>query len=225
MATDILMMVSFAANTPIAAECQAVVDGSDALTRDFKAGCYFELDDFKFGIKVKDKDSAVPSGANHNLNIRDAETGEKLKIEQPDGDFANFFSSPTIPKDLVTIYPITMDEASFSRQIDKSSPLLLKQCFNRLVIDSAAIVKRKVSGNVSGNNDNVIYNIPFFRIDFKNILLIDMEWSVSDNVIKEEIKFVCRTATAQYRPQKSDGSAGSVVSTEGLSLIKAPGQQ
>lgn len=202
MATDILMMMSLVENKPIEAESRVTLDRTDVLTKDFKAGCYFEIDGFNFSIKLSDKDPSKNDSFSKNT---DYSTGgfEKFKFLTGSKMFAN-------------TYPVKIEAVSFSRQIDKSSPILWKNCFNRISFKSAAIVKRKDMGGTS-----IIQSLPFFRLDFQDIMIINMDFSVSDNVIKEEVKFICRSATAQYLPQLADGSAGSVISSTPLTLVKA----
>ena len=76
-------------------------------------------------------------------------------------------------------------------------------CCDSTSFSSATLIKRKAaSTSVSGH--------AFLRIDFTDVLVIDVDWDSGD-VVKEKCKFICREVMVQYKPQKSDGSLGAPV--------------
>ena len=219
MAVDILMMIK-GSKGALAGEGQSSIDPKDPLTTDFKAGQFFELDDFDFGIDVIDKDDNEPTGAaplrgTSSRDSRDSRDGRDSKKEKGGGKFAKWVQgvTPKSPQGANgSMYPIEMEPFSFSKQLDRSSVFLFLNCFKVNQLASAAVVMRKSAGT----NSN-IGNIAFLRIDFTDVLIISVDWDGSENV-KEKCKFVCRSVKVRYYPQNMDGSQGNIAQTEDLSL-------
>jgi type VI protein secretion system component Hcp len=204
---DILMMIKKEGKA-VAGESRSVANTKDELTSDFAFGNYVEIEDFDFGISLSDRDSSSgPSGESQNR--KEKYEGKFTKFIQGEGPPANGQSR---------IYPVTFDEVSITRQLDKSSPGLFQTCFQTKSLDRVTVVKRKSAGTGAS-----VGHIPYFRVDFDNVLVTDMGWSVSDDVVKEKLKFVYRSATMKYRPQNNDGTPGVVISVGPLSLLKTSG--
>jgi hypothetical protein len=52
------------------------------------------------------------------------------------------------------------------------------------------------------------------------VLIVAVDWDGSD-IVKEKVKFVCRTVSVKYRPQMAHGKAGATIGGQELSLVKA----
>jgi hypothetical protein len=76
-------------------------------------------------------------------------------------------------------------------------------CCNSKSFASATLIKRKAAGTDTSGH-------AFLRIDFKDVLVIGLDWDSGD-VVKEKCKFICRGVKVQYKPQTSDGSLGAAV--------------
>jgi len=178
----------------INAECQTTVDLKDDLLHDFKAGKFFEIDEFNFGVGLEDDDAAGEKAGE--------KYGEKLKAAQgahasPRTRFTNWLRGETKK------YPVDLEPFTFSRQMDQASPLLFEMCCNSQSFASVTLIKRKAAGtDVSAR--------AFLRIDFKDVLVIGVDWDSGD-VVKEKCKFICRDVEIQYKPQTPDGTLGAAV--------------
>lgn len=218
MATDLLMMF-VKDGTPIPAESQSTIDPQDKIMmRGFVTGKYFEIKDFDFGISLTDNDSSgsevvIPPQTTTNSKPPPPKPKETKKSG---GKFSKFMQgdSPT-GSDGKSIYPPSFDEVQVNRQMDKASPVLFQNCFKTKSFDSAVIVKRKSSSDTTTTG-----YFAFFRIDFNDVLITDISWSIGEDVIMEKLKFVCREVAVQYIPQNNDGSAGDKVGGQFLSLVK-----
>ncbi len=102
-----------------------------------------------------------------------------------------------------TRYPVDLKPVEFSRLVDRSSLILLDHCIKRTVFKSATLIKRKAAGGPASGE-------VFLRFDFHHVLLKSVEWS-NDAPIEEEIEFVCRAVTLNYKPQLPDGSLGAPI--------------
>ena len=187
MSIDLLMKFVKGSDA-IDAECQTTVDSKDDLLHDFKAGKFFEIDEFNFGVGLEDDDSA----------------GDKPKpavvAHAPRTRFTNWLRGEQ------KAYPVDLEPFTFSRQMDQASPLLFEMCCNSQSFASATLIKRKAAGtDVSGR--------AFLRIDFKDVLVIGVDWDSGD-VVKEKCKFICRGVEVQYKPQTPDGTLGGKVPGE-----------
>jgi type VI protein secretion system component Hcp len=200
-----MLMVLVKDNKPLAAECAAQIDRSDALMSGFMDGKYFEISDFSFGVDLTDDDAKETKEKDKD--------GNEIKVQKG----SKFTRWKTSTGKMVRPYEVNLEEFSFSRQIDIASPILFQSCFRSKSFDSAAVVKRK-AGGVSGGHG--IAGMPFFRIDFSDVLLVSLDWEIDDAVVREKCKFICREVSVQYRPQLANGSPGDVVPSTLLSLVK-----
>ena len=125
--------------------------------------------------------------------------GEKLKAAQgahasPRTRFTNWLRGETKK------YPVDLEPFTFSRQMDQASPLLFEMCCNSQSFASVTLIKRKAAGtDVSGR--------AFLRIDFKDVLVIGVDWDSGD-VVKEKCKFICRDVEIQYQAADAGRHAG-----------------
>jgi type VI protein secretion system component Hcp len=204
--------------TGIAAEGLSEIDTSDAFTKDFVAGKFFEIEDFGLGIDLDDTDSSS-KGNSQTPGVQPTKETEAMKAK---GKFAKWTQGLTVSAGqgaLSNMFPIQMEPFSFTRRIDMASPLMFQRCFLTKPFDTAVLVMRKTGGRAAGANKNIA-SIPFLRIEFKPVLIIAMDWD-ADEVVKEKCKFVCREITVRYRPQNHDGTLGDAVETLPLTLVKS----
>jgi type VI protein secretion system component Hcp len=214
---DIIMMLKPAGGGPaIDAESTSAIDGETGWTDDFTTGKYFEIEDFSFGIEIEDNDTSASKPA-----VTDPKTGV-TSMPPKTGKFTKWvqgIAAASGPGALSTLYPVQMDQFSFTRQMDAASPVLFKNCFKTIPFDSAAIVMRKNAGIMDQNSG--IGHIGFLRIDFTNgVLITSIDWDAGE-VVKEKVKMVCRTVQVKYRAQKSDGTPGRLSNSSKLDLKKA----
>ncbi len=224
---DILMMIKDG-STGVPGEGQSLIDSKDPFTKDFVAGNFFEIEDFDLGIDLEDSDSSSKAQA-QSPNSSKSHPNQTTEQQQKGGKFAKWTQGLTVSTTqgpLSNMFPIQMDPFSFTRQIDKASPVLFQRCFLTKPFDSAVVVMRKVGGqkytaSASGlSPTSNIAAIPFLRIEFSPVLLTAIDWDAGE-VVKEKCKFVCRAINVRYRPQNLDGTYGTVVeNTSPLTLVK-----
>ncbi len=196
----------------VAGDSMVELDKSDELNAGFSAGKFMEIDDFSFGFSLIDHEMGATS-----TNIPGADA-------LYDGKFKNFIQGDELKDEagkkltLDKIYPVTFDEISIERKMDRASPFLFKNCFDSKTVRRISIVKRKTAGASTGSE-----TFSYFRVDFDDVLITDISFSLSDGLPKEDLKFVYRSLTVRYRPQKNDGSPGSVVNVGPLSLMQTKG--
>ena len=178
----------------IDAECQTTADFEDAIfcTTSRRASSSRSTS-LNFGVGLEDDDLAGEKPSE--------KLGEKLKpslsAHAPRTRFTNWLRGEQ------KAYPVDLEPFTFSRQMDQASPLLFEMCCNSQSFTSATLIKRKAAGtDVSGR--------AFLRIDFKDVLVIGVDWDSGD-VVKEKCKFICRGVQVQYKPQTPDGMLGAAV--------------
>jgi type VI protein secretion system component Hcp len=191
-----LLMKFVKGSDAIDAECQTTVDSKDDLLHDFKTGKFFEVDEFNFGVGLEDDDSAGEKPKE--------KYGEKLKPAV--GAHASRTRFTNWLRGEQKEYPVDLEPFTFSRQMDQASPLLFEMCCNSQSFASATLIKRKAAGTDASGR-------AFLRIDFKDVLVIGVDWDSGD-VVKEKCKFICRGVKVQYKPQMPDGTLGAAVPGE-----------
>jgi type VI protein secretion system component Hcp len=190
MAIDLLMKFVKGGDA-IDAESLTTVDPTDRFLEDFKPGKFFEIDEFSFSVGLEDDDSP---GSEKRQGTGSSDKDAPRRRTR----FDNWLSG-----ERTKAYPVDLEPFSFTRQMDQASPLLFEMCCNSQSFASATLVKRKAAGSdVSGHG--------FLRIDFKDVLVIDVDWDSGD-VVKEKCKFICRGVKVQYKPQSAGGILGAAV--------------
>jgi hypothetical protein len=215
--TDVLMTFIDSSGEGVAAECASVWNIQDGLKAGFSPGCYFEIEDFTFGGGLESGDSgseknggrgSSSSGKGNSLSQRgeNAKDGDsdKSKRSSRGNKFANYIMSGSL------MYPLDVQEISFSRQLDMASPVLFWSCLKLIPFTQAIIVKRKVIGGVASRGVSVNL-MGFFRLEFDKPLITSVEWEDGE-IVKEKLKFVCRGGKVIYKPQKPDGTLGDPIS-------------
>ena len=153
-------------------------------------------------------------------NKQDQQTGKDKKTTAKFSKWVQGLNVAVSQGSNSQLFPVEMEPFAFSRLMDISSPLLFQNCFQTKPFDSATIVKRK-RGIISAiDSRTALTHVPYLRIDFKNVLLISVDWDGGD-MMKEKYKFVSRSVTVKYRQQNHDGSKGAVIGGTELSLQKA----
>lgn len=210
---DTLMRMVISGTDAVAAECQTEVStDDDAYVWDYYNGQFFEVDSFRFNLKVTDKfdqggdktggtstnssagSTSAGTGARQGgLTTRTAPLNAKEKADVPGIVFPKWKSAK--PDDITkmmlkTPYPIEMGEISIERTYDKASPVLFDYCCNSKTFESCSLIKRKDIG------DKFLRG--FLRIDFFEVLVTSVEWK-NGEVMKETFNFVFRRLKVQYR--------------------------
>lgn len=217
MAFEILMMIT--TDTPqgskaVPGESQVLIDQKDTdMNEGFAPGGFMEIESFTFGLSLMDADFGGTT--------TDAPGTEVLY----DGKFKDFIQGVELLDDkkqklsLDKVYPVTFDEISIERTVDRASPFLFSNCFSSKPLKRISIIKRKAAW-VEGKEKIVTY----LRLDFEDVLLTDISFSLSEARMKEDMRFVYRTLSVTYRPQGNEGSARPVLkTTPPLSMRKTTG--
>jgi type VI protein secretion system component Hcp len=194
--SDLLMKLVTPGGQGIAAGAKSTVVKDDKLLFDFWPGKFFEVEDFGLGLELNDFETAGSST-----------TVQTQQTAVPLGKFASWRDLRKSTADIKQItFPVDMEPFSFTRLIDRASPLLFENCANSVGFASATLVKRKVTGQTLALQ-------AFLRLDFKDVLLVGISWDDGD-ILKEKCKFICRGVTVQYRRQASDGTLAAPASAE-----------
>ena len=101
-------------------------------------------------------------------------------------------------------YPLELEPISFSRMMDRASPVLLQAACDSREYTSATIVRRMLLGGDSMPR-------AYLRLEFSPVLITSVDWSDGD-LVKEDYKFICRSVKVQFKPQNNDGWLGPAVS-------------
>jgi type VI protein secretion system component Hcp len=202
-----LMMFVISGSTCVAGESETAINTShDPLLTGpggtFKAGFFFEVQDFDFGLGLQDEDSAAdPANAvaamlqAHGAAANAKGQAAAPKLAKPRfGKWVNGDNSIT--------YPATLDAISFGKQLDVTSPVLFEMCGQSKSFASAVLVRRRVGGG----SGTVPHLMSFLRIDFTKVLVTDVDWDSGDDSVKEKVKFICRSVKVQYAPQTNIGT-------------------
>lgn len=223
--SDVLMMFEISAGSKLAAEAKAAFYSSasgttDDLMNGFEVGYFFEVESFDFGVGVTDSEGEKPGGGAESKGGGNALHGDKGRSDgspkevKPSGPkFAKFIYPPGGRVQKLN-YPIDVQPFSFTRQLDKASPILFDQCANLKPFKSAALVKRKFTGGQ-------IHEV-YLRLDFKDVLVVGVDWDDGE-FVKEKCTFVCREIMVTYKPQQNDGTLGSPLSGQWSAVRKLQG--
>jgi type VI protein secretion system component Hcp len=213
---DILMMIKDDTGQPIEGESQSLINPDDDFTSGFKAPLYFDLDDFDFDIQLDDDDDSGDSGSSSSSSSSSSSRGNQSssdkKKNKKRGKFLRWLGGQ---RNLKTDgYPVEVQPVEFTRNFDWGSPQLFQFCANSTPLKQAVIVQRKAGSHSSVNIDllgtgklseTASINKCFLRIDFWDVLLVGVSWSLEESVIKEKVKFVCRKIQVQYKAQDETG--------------------
>lgn len=192
------------------------------------ANLFCEIQEFKFGVGVEDSDtsqgneqaSSAAVGALENAlhdmrasgggkegkggkEVKGAPGGSRKKAKQF-GHFMQYGGADADPSTGSLAYDVSLDPISITRQMDQMSTVLLNECLNRRPLKRIIVVKRKFTGNMD-------FHEAYLRLEFIDCLITTIDWD-DDDSMKEEMKFVYRELKASYKPQKNDGTLGSVLS-------------
>jgi len=211
---DTLMRMVISSGVPLRAECQTeVTRDDDEYVEDYYNGQFFEIDEFRFNLKVTDgKKTADKSGDVQKTQGATATTTQGTGAKTP----ANRIAPPAakdkpLPGEIAALtfskwrsmtpdevtkmmktapYPVEMGEVSIERTFDKASPILFDYCCNSKTFESASMIKRKDTGDV--------FLRGFLRFDFQEVLVTSVEWK-NGEVMKETFTFVFRHVQVRYR--------------------------
>ena len=198
---DVLMMIVGADGKGVPAECRTLLAGgedSDDLMDDFVRGTFFEVEDWDFGINVEDKDEGETPKPGTTPKVTKSKFSRWMSMA-----LDSIGGSGKAAGDAAGGYPVELEPFSFTRFVDKASPLLFNACSNKLSYKGAVLVKRKDIGSDKGLQT-------YFRIDFTDVLIISVGWD-NGPVIKEKVKFISRQAIVQYKQQFADGTLGAAI--------------
>jgi type VI protein secretion system component Hcp len=215
--TSMIMKFHRKSGGAVEAECPLTIATGDSLATDatyapgFLAGYYFQIKKFDFGVRVDGNESPTRMRA-------DARGGRIVSM--PFGDSGGEASLSDEPREPFHAwrtatgqdwaepgkYPAKFDNFSFSRQIDKASPVLFQFCSQKESFASASFIKRRAAIVVDfARGASQTMDVAFLRIDLIDVLIRRLEWS-DDDVMEEECKLVFKEMHVMYRQQRNDGS-------------------
>ncbi len=168
---------------------------SDTLRRDFIPGRFCELQEFSFSAGV----------ASALSKKDDDEEDEQDDEEEPAQGAARLRSSSVrTPSKAPETEFADMQPVQFTRILDASSTLLFKALVGCDTLESISVVKRKAAGTSDSGQC-------YLRLDFLKVLMTNLEWQDAGHVMTETGTFIYREVKISYRPQKADGSLGTVI--------------
>lgn len=184
------------------------------LLNDFRPGAMFEISKFDFGVGANQEvaeDFQHPGFKTIEAAVaaQAAQVAELGRAAIPNRNFPAYKPSKTplvkLRRDTKSNQttdgnPVTIQPISFSRKMDRASPVLLSHMIDRTYFTRVAIVKRKSAGGVAAGD-------AYLRMDFEGVILIEANWSNEDPVT-EDYSFHARAITMRYKPQLPDGTLG-----------------
>jgi type VI protein secretion system component Hcp len=221
---DVLMKITPKSGV-VPAECTAMIAKDDALADGFISATatasanFFALQNFQMDMGLlADPSPNTDPKAEKETRKKDAQTQQQLAAlwkaqkmltdSMPLGGggsanrFMRFMSKGPIALKTKS-YSCDLESVSITKQMDASSLTLFTACKDKTVLPSAVVIKRRGGGGKQLRT--------FLRIEFTSLLITDFNWS-EDDVINEQIKFICRSASVKYSIEKDDGT------------LKSPGQ-
>ncbi len=197
---DIVMKFVYKDNSPVLSESTLDALDSDEMMKDFKPitdyndySNFFEVTSFNFTAALRPRDQGV--GA---FNQQQAATGRAPAAT----DQFFLWRSAGDPEYKSITFPSVIDSFSFTRVIDGASPIFFGACCNQVSFRSAALVRRFGSGLGGGAQRQ---SAGFLRMDFKDVLLISVNWS-DGALVTESCTFICKAMRLRYRQQNPDSS-------------------
>ncbi len=205
-----LLMMFVGPKGPVEADCLVEVSPGDDLTRDFKQGHYFELQDFDFSVGLEDTDAKALAAKNaqqgktppttHAAKSKKDAKGKDGDEEKTKANFSQWrYPDPTKSG---AKYPLDLQPFSFTRSMDRASTTFFQNCCDAKVFKSATLVKRTIVGGTGGMK-------AFLRIEFKDVLIIGLDWDDGE-VVKEQCKFITRGVKVYYKFQSAEGALSAV---------------
>jgi type VI protein secretion system component Hcp len=170
---------------------------SNPLLTGFKQKSMFEIDSFTFKSGVIDDSTPKQAKTPAAAPAHHGKPPAVAPAQSTPGEFQMWRAGKSHK------YPVDLQPVSFTRSIDMSSTQLIQSCIDRVVFDSATLIKRKAAGGQAAGE-------VFLRLDFHGVLVVGVEWS-NDIEVKETCQFICRSTTISYRPQLPDGTLGGTI--------------
>jgi len=199
--TEVFMLMIDSAGAAVQAECRIALDSTDDLVQDFSAGQFFQVDDFKFGMNIDDRDPTSEGGGPGGGGSGLPTASDTLNMTNLSGSQVKFGRWKSAKDNEVKTmkFPVKMDEFSVTRRYDKASPLLFEKCANSEGFKTATLIKRRL---ICGSKLQ-----SFLRIDLDQVLIthIDLE---DEEVIKETLHLIFRSITVTYKSQLHHGGLG-----------------
>jgi len=214
---DLYMILMDQDGDPVAADSRtdftAGGGASSPLLEGFSAGYVFEIQTFSMSASGdgKKRDKTLAAG---NLEGLPAEYRDQwmsmvkaLAVVQQKQHVAETVQNQaqTVGKGKKEqshpVHPVT-----FTREIDSSSVPIMDSLINKGWYQQCSIVKRKAAGTAAAGE-------AYLRIDFDDVLVQNVGWNDGERVT-ENVTFICRGVTMQYRPQNDDGSLGDTIPGE-----------
>lgn len=207
---DVLMAV-FNKGRAMQAESRTVmvVDKMvDQMRQGFEPGQFCELQEFSFSAGVGGGQSEKTRKAQKKASEASTPKAERKIPPSPTERVATLRASQLEKAaKQKTVEYVDMQPVEFTRILDTSSTLLFQALTGCDTLDSISVVKRKAAGT---SNSGECY----LRLDFTKVLITELAWKDSEHVIIETGTFIYREVRLRYRPQKEDGSLGTVIESK-----------
>lgn len=234
MAIEMFMKFVVSGSNALDAEAQAKFDTNDDLMSDFKLGKFCAVEDFGLGMGLQDEGSGKEEGGKPSK-----QDAQKLLATLGAGSGANAADKAKLQAQMQALlasqsgprygdwldgsrqggYEVDFEPFSFTKRLDKVSPVLFQMSCNRDAFASVTLVKRKLIGATnsarSGATASLVSSQAYLRFDFADVLMIGLDWDADDEEeMQERGKFIARGVTVQYRPQLPDGTLGDIIPGE-----------
>jgi type VI protein secretion system component Hcp len=115
-------------------------------------------------------------------------------------------------------YPADIKEFSFTRLIDKASPLLFNACCHPETFPFVTFIKRKAA--IAGSSI-MPESLAYLRIDLANVLLTSIRWSDGD-IVEETCQMKCQKMRIIYWQQNADSTLVPIGSVDWSSPVISP---
>ena len=201
-ASDMLMyFVEKPNGTPISAESTAsLTQTDDRHMTGFAAGKYFDAENFSFGMVLKDEEG------DGEKDQQDAKNAGKKVVDTESRSYARWRALEGNPQTEMEKFKAEPYDASVTRLIDSSSPLLLKHCLNTTQFHQAVIVKRSRIG-ATGLLSVIL------RMEFSKVFIRGIQWQ-DGNTVSETCSFRFSEVKITYVRRRADGTGGAALPCE-----------
>ncbi len=154
---------------------------------------FFEITNFSFNVALKPQDQGVGVLAQAQSGVAPAAS-----------DQFSSWRNAAEDKYRDIHFPPKVDTFTFTRAIDGASPIFFSACCNQHSFAHASLVRRVSTGQLGGPE---MQAQGFLRIDFKDVLLVGINWSDGE-LVTESCTFICKAMRVRYRQHWPGASPG-----------------
>jgi type VI protein secretion system component Hcp len=134
------------------------------------------------------------------------------------GSFARWRSATDDSWKAAGTYPAYINEFSFTRLIDKASPVLFDYCCRKEAFPFVTFIKRKAA--IAGSSTEP-ESLAYLRIDLANVLITSIRWSDGD-IVEETCQMKCQKMRVVYWQQDFDSTLVPIGAVDWESPVISP---